>query len=524
MNRTISCKINVINLFAILGILSCFLLFPVEQVSDTMDPEPDLTGIFTNQLVIDTNNDLIPDDIAARFLIDKQAAAADIEAAAAVAARLGFETSAMAPSLCISGWDEAKKKKIQWLITFTAVKTTANGKENCGIKVYRENGIKIIEIFGETPEARRYAAINFFSRFPYTWDITGRETGESWDQVKHDILTQLPGEERENTSIRITAVHYQYEKPLEDSMNKRRLERLGLSGTIQKKGEVEKVEVEVVVPGDTKNDAINLKNLITSHQRGESTNILNYAGVKYVEIHVLPGVDAKRGETITISRTAVPQRFLNPATDPSFFMKKATINDTNSDIAGFYSNNGIYKDTDGDGFSDQLVSRIIYDGNLPYKIINLAARVGLEECAVNLPFTIPAEDLDMKTIKNLERPILIGIGNRFSDYLEKIGKAATPPLKPGEGFIQFCPGFNPGGSYIISGSTADGENAALQYAAAVLPFISAGSTQAGAPVWEDLSRDIELFLSRKSDAGIAAWGILQIGGKRENGDRQKFGH
>jgi hypothetical protein len=45
MKRTISCKINVINLFAILGILSCFLLFPVEQVSDTRDPEPDLTGI-----------------------------------------------------------------------------------------------------------------------------------------------------------------------------------------------------------------------------------------------------------------------------------------------------------------------------------------------------------------------------------------------------------------------------------------------------------------------------------------------
>jgi hypothetical protein len=510
MNRTISCKINVINLFAILGILSCFLLFPVEQVSDTMDPEPDLTGIFKNQLVIDTNNDLIPDDIAARFLIDKQAAAADIEAAAAVAARLGFETSAMDPSLCVSGWDEAKKKKIQWLITFTAVKTTANGKENCGIKVYRENGIKVIEIFGETPEARRYAAINFFSRFPYTWDITGRETGESWDQVKHDILTQLPGDERENTSIRITAVHYQYEKPLEDSMNKRRLERLGLSGTIQKKGEVEKVEVEVVVPGDTKNTAINLKNLITSHQRGESTNILNYAGVKHVEIHVLSGVDAKRREAITISRTAVPQRFLNPSTDPSFFMKKVTINDTNADIAGFYSNNGIYKDTDGDGFSDRLVSRVIYDGTLPYKIINLAARVGLEECAVNLPFTIPADDLDMKTIKNLERPVLIGIGNRFSDYLEKIGKARVPLLKQDEGFIQFCPGFNPGGSYIISGSTADGENAALQYAAATLPFISANSTQAGAPVWEDLSREIELFFSRKSDAGIAAWGILQI--------------
>jgi hypothetical protein len=503
---------NVLMRLASLGILSCFLLFPAEQLPNTTDPEPDLTGIFKNQLVADTNKDNIPDDIAARFLIDKKTTAPDIEAAAAIAARLGFETSAMDPSLCLPGWDVAQKKRIQWIITFTPREKNRdkfNTKENSGIKGYRKNGIKVIEIFGETPQARRYAALNYFSRFPYIWDITGRETGELWDQVKKDILSQLPKPDRKNASIRITSVHYQYQEPLEKSMNQRRLERLGLSGTIQKKGEVEKVEVELVIPGGTKNVTGNFKNLITAHQRGEGTNILNYAGVKHVEIHIL-SKDRKKRETSTISRTAVPQRFLNPSTDPLFFRKKVTINDTNSDIAGFYTNNGIYKDIDSDGFSDRLVSRIIYDGTLPYKVINLAARLGLEDCAVSLPFTMSADDLDMKAIKNLERPILIGIGNRFIDYLEKIGKARTLQLKQDEGFIQFCPGFNPGGIYIISGSTADGENAALQFAAAALPFISAGSTQAGAPVWEDLSREIELFFIRKSDAGIAAWGILQI--------------
>jgi hypothetical protein len=482
----------------------------VEQLPNTTGPEPDLTEIFKNQLVTDTNQDNIPDDIAARFLIDTNTTAPDIEAAAAIAARLGFETSAMDPSLCVSGWEEAKKKKIQWLINFTAVKPKKGEKESSGLKVYRKNGIKVIEIFGETPQARKYAAVNFFSRFPYIWDITGRETGELWDQVKKDILSQFPKPDSETASLRITSVHYQYQQPLAESVNQRHLERLGLSGTIQKKGEVEKAEVELVISEDTKKVTRRLKNLINAHQRGEGTNILNYAGIKHVEIHILSKAEKKRRETITISRTAVPQRFLNPSTDPSFFRKKVTINDTNSDIAGFYTNNGIYKDIDADGFSDRLVSRIIYDGDLPYKVINLAARLGLEDCAVSLPITMPAHDLDMKTIKNLERPILIGSGNRFIDYLEKIGKARIPQLKQDEGFIQFCPGFNPGGSYIISGSTVDGENAALQYAAATLPFISVDSTQAGAPVWEDLSREIELFFSRKSDAGIAAWGILQV--------------
>jgi hypothetical protein len=229
-----------------------------------------------------------------------------------------------------------------------------------------------------------------------------------------------------------------------------------------------------------------------------------------VVIHILYKDDKKSAETITIPRTAVPQRFLNPSTDPSFFRKKITIKNSNSDIAGFYTDKGIYKDIDSDGFSDRLVSRIIYDGTLPDRVINLAARLGLEDCAVSLPFTIPADDLDMKAIKNLERPILIGSHNRFIDYLGKIGKAKTPQLKQDEGVIQFCAGFNPGGAYIISGSTSKGENAALQFAAAALPFISARLTQPGAPLWQDLNREIELFFTRKNNAGQAAWGILQI--------------
>jgi hypothetical protein len=522
MKQTISYKMTVTILLASVGILFSSLLFPSKQLPDTTDPGLDLTGIFKNQLVVDTNNDHIPDDIAARFLIDNQAASPDIEAAAAIAARLGFETSAMDPSLCLSGWDEAQKKRIQWLITFTTIKSKTQckenedkTKENSGVKVYRKKGVKIIEIFGVTPEARRYAAVNFFSRFPYIWDITGRETGEIWDYVKQDILSQLPGPEKKNVYVRITAVHYRYQKPLEKSMNKRRQERMGLSGTIQKKGEVEKVEVELIIPPGAQNIIGNLKNLITAHQRGERTNILNYAGVKHVEIHILSKDEKKRKETITISRTAVSQRFLNPSTDPSFFSKKVTIKDVNSDIAGFYTNKGIYKDTDSDGFADRLVSRIIYDGTLPYKVINLAARLGLEDCTVSLPFTMPAVDLDVKTIRNLERPILIGTNNRFIDYLGKIGKARIPQLKQHEGFIQFSAGFNPGGIYIISGSSPEGENAALQYTAATLPFISAACTKPGAPVWEDLNREIELFFARKSDAGIAAWGISQIDKQKE---------
>ena len=525
MNRNISDKIRFTRFLVSLVILFPVLLFSAKKVPQIITPVPalDLTNIFQNQLVSDTNNDSFPDDITARFLIDNRTTAVDVEAAAAIAARLGFESSAMNPSLCVSTREEAKKKKIEWLITFSTIKNKTykkgknnrpGSKEDCGIKVYREKGINIIEIFGATPRARKYAAVNFFSRFPYTWDITGRETGELWNHVKEHIYSQLPESYREKAQVALTAVHYLCPEPLHKAARQRRLQRTGLSGTVRKEGEVEQADVELRIPSDTKDAAKVFKNLISAHKRGEGTNFLNYAGVKQVALHIFTIGITDAGEAVTIPRTAVPQRFLNPSTDPFFFRKKVTIKDSFSDIAGFYGTRGIYKDSDSDGFADRLASRIIYDGVLPYKAVNLAARIGLEDCTISLPFVIPADDLDMKSIKNLERPILIGSDNRFSDYLFKIGKAKRPQLQPGQGFIQFCPGFNTGGAYIISGSTIDGENAALQFAAAALPFISPLYTQPGAPEWQGLGREIELFFTRKNDAGTAAYGILQV-------DRQK---
>ncbi|MCK4765427.1 MAG: hypothetical protein KAW12_24710 [Candidatus Aminicenantes bacterium] len=523
MNHTKSKKKN-----AGLILLTLFpiLLFSMGQLpgSAGIAPGMDLAAIFKNRLVIDTNNDHIPDDIAARFLIGSRALSPDIEAAAAIAARLGFESCAMDPALCVSGWNEAKKKKIEWLITFSTISSPARGvrrtrpmrglPQASGIRVYKQKGIKVIDIFGETPRARRYAALNFFSRFPYTWDITGRETGELWSRVKEDVLGRIPGPDRKKASIRITAVHYLYREPLEKSVKNRLLERSGLSGTTQKKGEVEKVEVELIVPGDIQDIAAAFKNLIDAHKSGIDTQILNFAGVKHTVIHISSLGNKKNGKTVCIPRTTVPQRFLNPAVDPFFFKKKTDIKDVQSDIAGFYTGKGIYKDTDEDGFADKLVSRIIYEGSLPFRVIDLCARIGLEDCAVSLPFIRDAENFDMKTIKNVERPIFIGRGSRFTGYLRKIGRAGIPSLGQDEGVIQFSAGFNPGGAYIISGSGPGGENAALGYAAGTLPFISAGFTRPGAPVWQDLNRRIELFFGRKSDAGIAAYGILQL-------DRQK---
>jgi hypothetical protein len=512
---TNSHRIKTVFFFLIIAILS-----PVLSFSDA-GAGVDLTEILNNQLVADTNNDNIPDEIRARFLIDKQTTPRDIEAAAAIAARLGFETSAMDPSLCVSGISEARKNGVNWLISFSTVKP-GGSKENCGVRVFRRDGMNRIDIYGENPGARCHAAVTFFSRFPYIWDVVGKETGELWQYIKRDIRALLPESLRKDADIRMTAVHYRYIEPQHKDTEKRRLQRMGMAGTIDKKGDAERVEVELIVPDSTspknKNETPTgiLKNLAVLHQRGEQTHRLNYAGVKTIDVHVFYGPKRKK-ETVTIPRIAVPQRFLNPAADPDFYRKKVTVTNSGADVANFYTTRGIYKDIDSDGIADRLASRLIYDGTMTGGTVNLAARIGLEECAVSLPFIIPATELNLETLRNLERPILLGANNRFTGYLRKIGKidpSLKTQLKPGDGIIQYTPGFNPGGAYAVWGATPEGENAALKYLAQTLPYISTEQTQPGAPVWEDLNREIQLFFSRKNDAGTAAWGILRI-------DRQK---
>jgi hypothetical protein len=502
-NRTLN-KCNLASFFILIfSLFHSNFLFPNNSVGLTTS-ETDLLELFNNKLVIDSNGDNIADDIAVNFLFSSKNDPIDIEAAATIATRLGFETMAMDPNLCVTTWGEAKKKRIPWLIIFASSKDQGAGI--CGIEVRKNRGIKVIKIFGETALSRKYAAVNFFSRYPYIWDIQGREIGELWPQVKQHISSLLPSSLKETARISLFSIQYKFKEEPEKEITNRAKEKSGMSGTIRRDQQVFQAHLQITLPSNSKEIAEIFTGISDSHSRGIQTKILNYNGINQVVLHVKG--ENSQNEKVIIPRFDYAQRFLNPVQDPTFFKKKKNIKDNQSDIAEFYTFKGIYKDTDSDGYSDQLVSKIIYKGSLPHNLINLAARIGLEDCSVTLPFIITADLVDNEKLKQLERPILIGSTNRFIDYLEKIGKARRIPLKPDEGLLEFSPGFNKGGAYIIRGSTYLGENSVIQYMAQTLPYIS--KPNPGAPVWKDLNRDIGHFFARKSNSGKTCWGILQI--------------
>jgi hypothetical protein len=84
---------------------------------DTLDLASFFTG--TNGLVRDTNGDRIADDVAARVIVAAAPSRDDSAAAANIAARLGFETSALSLPLVLRDNDVSEASKIQCIpITF----------------------------------------------------------------------------------------------------------------------------------------------------------------------------------------------------------------------------------------------------------------------------------------------------------------------------------------------------------------------------------------------------------------------
>lgn len=483
-------------------------------------PAPDLAEVLTGQMVVDTNHDDVADDIAARFLLDRESTLEDIEAAALIAARLGFETTAMDPMLAVSSWQEAVNQKAAWLILFSRYdkpplsgeqKEGLTSKDDCGLRVYRYRGINVLLVFGASGQSRYYAARQFFSRFPYMWDVVGRETGEMWSKIKTQIAGQIPKELKAKSRVRLTAVHYRFKRQPHPAVITRRLQRQGLAGTRHLKGEVSRADVEVTVDGEIDKLVENLSQVRQDHQQGRSTHLFNYAGVGAVQVSINSGTSSARDFLFT--RLAYSQRFLNRSYDPNYFKRKIKIKSTGADLANLFSLKGIYRDSDDDGFADRLVSRVIFDSTTTSGVVNLAARIGMAECAVSLPFFVPAREVTIDRIKGMELPILIGDKNPFVRYLKKVGKLDAIQPKANEGLIQFSEGFNPGGLYVISGANARGQRSALQYCTAILPHIN--SIEPGAMQWQDLSRQVGQFFTLNIDAGRACWAIARLDQQEE---------
>src|SRR5207247_720128 len=98
---------------------------------------------------------------------------------------------------------------------------------------------------------------------------------------------------------------------------------------------------------------------------------------------------------------------------------------------------GVSRDTNGDGFADVIVGRIIVPERPSTEdiqsAINLAGRFGFETSAATLPIVM--RDSEVQQPASIALPVLVGRQNTFVQKLIDRGLIEIKNLKPGQGLL-----------------------------------------------------------------------------------------
>jgi hypothetical protein len=165
-------------------------------------------------------------------------------------------------------------------------------------------------------------------------------------------------------------------------------------------------------------------------------------------------------------------------------------------LAKTFSQGFLLKDTNGDGVTDYLDTKIIISQNASTEDIvnasNIAARLGFETTGLDLPLVL--KDNEVPDIREVPNPILLGRGNQFIQWMMEEGKIKLEECAAGQGFITlYIPPSADYSAIIVSGGDNEAEKGAANYLAARLPHL----WELDGACLEDVERDITNFLSEQ---------------------------
>src|SRR5258708_2374226 len=290
---------------AVLALLVFFGFQPLRGRSAAQRPE--LTGLasiysLAAGAVRDTNGDGLADSVAARVILPGEPAVEDIEAAANIAGRLGFETTALTLPVVLKAPDVSQPASIAVPILvgrgnpFIAklvergaidLKPLKLGQGLLTVVSSPLGGADGLAIAGGDDEGTLNAANELAVNLPRLWGAAGARITQAESQAAAYLKSRgAPGTIRGVTSI------------LVDS------DRRGLS----------RLTIRVdTAPGDVTRTTQAIQDLDLAHRRGVEPDTLNYAKAASTSVEVWAG-GRKAGEA-AVRRSGLNPRTLTPPDD-----------------------------------------------------------------------------------------------------------------------------------------------------------------------------------------------------------------
>lgn len=465
----------------------------------------DLAALFgPTGVVRDTNGDGLADRVAARVVVPAAPSVDEGLAAANIAARLGFETTAL--TLPLVGRDsDARVTDVDLPILLGRSNRFVRDLDSAGalglsglaagqgliamVTAPGGNGPALV-IAGADDKGTLAAAHVVAGRLPRVWNMTGVTLGGVAAQVREYLAAQgVPSAGATVASLVVDA------------------DKRGIAA----------VRVHVTLGAGLAPRAVRaLQALDAQHRRGLAPQALNFAEIASTVVQFDGGGAAA---TATVARAGLNARTLTPPIDPNELAtdspgdrgrpaEASAARGKPFDLAMPYSIDGWF----GDAYADLLPDRsetslILSHPGDALGAAAIAGRLGLETTGLTFPIAKHADDV--RDPSREASPVLLGRDNRLVQELVKTGRARFDDLRAGEGVVQIVPNaFGASTATVVAGADPAGAEAAAGYLGRRVPYL--WDFRRGAPTFGDVKTQAARFLAARTAAGQAAQALREL--------------
>lgn len=478
---------------------------PAPRAQVRRAPRLDLATLYgPGGVVRDTNGDGLADRLATRVIVPTVPTVDDDLAAANIAARLGFETTALTLPLVAPDSDAAAagvelpilvgraNAHVQRLAASGAVDLASlrPGQGLIALVPFTASTTALV-VAGGDDKGTLAAAHVVAGRLPRVWNMSGVTLGGVATQVSAYLNAR-------GVTVGDAAV-------------------VSMVVDAEKRG-IASIRVAVSAAADVAARGVAaLQALDRQHRRGLEPQTLNFAEIAATEVTFTAAAGtAPRG---VVARAGLNGRTLTPPIDPNELATDSPGDrgrpaDANAargkpfDLSNPYSIDGWFGDAYSDLLPDRTETTILVSSSVEgLGAAPIAARLGLETTGLTFPIARHVDEV--RDAAREPSPILIGRDNRLVQDLVKIGRARLDDLKPGEGVVQIVPSaFGASTATVVAGADGPGASAASAYLARRAPYL--WDNRRGALSFGDVRTHLAKFLGGESAAGQAAQALREL--------------
>jgi hypothetical protein len=443
--------------------------------------------------VLDLDGDGFPEKPALTVIIPDKPTAREIALAADIAARANFESLAVDLGLVRHESEAVGPQALPLPILVggnlawvrEALKERGFDPSTLGpnqglVFLFSRKGQTAIACVAGSDETLLKTGRAFFLRWPYFWEVWGRETGATYESFEKDLgdFFKTAGVSPQQIVVREALYEFPAAAPVSD----------GLKALSFDQGQIKNLSVEVhfSAVGDRDNARDALLLLGRDQRKGIRTAVLSYPACAALTFDLFHG--GSRSQAV-LARTGATKRLLTPG-----FKERPGADPAGKefDLLSLFSAKGVYADQDRDGVADGLDATVVVPQDLASKnVAELAARLVLATAGASFP--ILQLDPEIESRRSLAAPILVG-ANALTADLVKTGKLKIPELANGCGLIKVVPkAFGKSSALVVDAADRVGLDKTVSYLARTFPYF--GDYGEGHPQLADLAADLDKLLA-----------------------------